>query len=309
MSVGALLVPELPGGRPFGVRELVELGVRAETLGLPRVGVSDHLLHRVGVHDPVAVLGALAVATERVRLECAVLQLPLRHPVQVAQSFATLDHLSRGRVELGVGVGGEDPSEYRAVGLDARARGGRADEALEVLAALWSGEPATFAGRHFALDGVALSVLPVQRPGPPVVVGGRGPAALRRAARFADRWDGIFLDPTGYARRVAELDERAGEEGRTVGKGLVAWCCAGPSAVSRPSLAHVLPTFYGVGWERLSRYAVAGTAEQCADQLAGLRDAGAADLLLIPVGDPHQQLEAIAEIGTLLEPVALEAAK
>lgn len=308
MSVGALLVPELPGGRPFGVRELVDLARRAEALGVPRIGVSDHLLHRVGAHDPVAVLGALATATARVRLESAVVQLPLRHPVQVAQSFATLDHLSRGRVELGVGVGGEDPAELRAVGLDPHRRGSRADEALAVLCALWAGGPVTFAGRHFTLEAVALSVRPVQRPRPPIVVGGRGSAALARAARFGDRWDGIFLDAPGYARRVAELDERAGERGRTVGRGLVAWCCAGPSAEARATLAEVLPAFYGVGWERLARYAVAGTPAECADQLAGLREAGAADILLIPVGEPHRQLEAVAEIGPMLEDVALETA-
>lgn len=307
MSVGALLVPELPGDWAFGVGELVQLAVRAEDLGLARVGVSDHLLHRVAPHDPVAVLGAVAAATGRVRLESAVLQLPLRHPVQVAQSFATLDHLSAGRVELGVGVGGEDPAEYRAVGQDPHQRGRRADEALAVLPSLWSGSPVSFRGRHFTLDGVSLALRPVQRPHPPLVVGGRGPAALERAARYAQRWDGIFLDAAQYARRAAELDERAAAHGRTVDKGVVAWACVtSRPAWARALLADVLPAFYGVAWERLARHVVWGTAAQCAEGLAALQAAGADDVLLVPVGEPRAQLEGLAEIAGLLEPAVLE---
>ncbi|MGH9081868.1 MAG: LLM class flavin-dependent oxidoreductase [Acidimicrobiales bacterium] len=308
MSVGALLVPGLPGGPSFGAGDLVRLGVRAEALGLDRVGVSDHLLHRAGAHDPVAVLGALAAATERVRIESAVLQLPLRHPVQVAQSFTTLDHLSGGRVELGVGIGGEDPDEHRAVGLDPRRRAQRADEALSLLPALWSGEPVTFSGRQFALDAVTLAPRPVQRPHPPIVVGGRASAALDRAARLAQRWDGIFLDPTQYARRAAELDERAGWLGRTVGKGLVAWICTGASVTaSAAMLADVLPSFYGVGWERLARFALWGPPARCAGRLAELREAGATDFLLIPVGEPDRQLEALAETAEQLGPAMVDA--
>lgn len=310
MNVGALLVPDLPGGCSFSVRQLVGLAARAEALGLSRLGVSDHLLHRVAPHDPVAVLGAVAGATSRIRLACAVLQLPLRHPLQVAQSFATLDHLSGGRVELGVGIGGEDPDEHRAVGQDPHRRGRRADEALGLLPALWSGSPVSFHGEHFTLDGVTMTLRPVQRPHPPLVVGGRSAPALERAARHAQRWDGIFLDPAQYARRAAELDERAAAHGRQVGKGVVVWTCVGSSpAGTRGLLAEVLPAFYGVPWERLGRHAVWGTPEQCAERLAALGEAGADDVLVIPVGAPEAQLEALAEVAGLLTPVVLEGAR
>jgi len=299
--LGALIVPEPSGGRPFELRRLASLAARAEDAGLARVAVEDHLIHHTPTFDPVACLGALAHATRAVRLATSMLLLPLRHPLQVAQSFSTLDHLSGGRIELGVGVGGEWPSDYEALGLDVHQRGQRANESLEVICRLWAGGPVSFSGRHFRLDAVELSARPLQRPRPPIVVGGRAEAALERAARFGDRWDGIFLDTAQFTRRRQRLAELADEHQRPgVGSGLVAWVSIQEPARARGELERTVSGFYGLAWERLERFCFAGSADEVAARLAEYVDLGATDLTLIPAGDPDAQLAGLADVADAL---------
>src|SRR5690349_10013325 len=131
--------------------------------------------------------------TERVDVGAAVLLLPLYHPVVLAKQLADLDARSGGRLRVGVGVGGEFPQEFRAVGVPMGERGARTSEAMEVLRALWQGGPVTRRGRFFPLDDI--EVRPVAPPGggagmqpsgPPLIVSGRKPPAMRRAARLGD---------------------------------------------------------------------------------------------------------------------------
>ena len=121
-----------------------------------------------------------------------------------------LDQLSDGRFSLGVGVGGEDPGEFEALGIDPRTRGRRTDEALRVLRQAWSEEPVTFHGRHFRIDGVQMEPKPVF--GVRVFVGGRSDAALRRAGRYGDGWTGLWVSVRRFveARRA---DRGGGGEG------------------------------------------------------------------------------------------------
>lgn len=171
---------------------VVELAQAAEAAGWEAVFVWDHLAFAWGVPsaDPWVLLAAVAQATTRIRLGTAVTPLPRRRPVVVANTLATLDRLSGGRVVLGVGLGGV-PGEFTAFGEpdELRVRADKLDEALEVIAALWQGQPVTHAGRHYTVDGVTLAPLPVQRPRVPIWVGGGSRAAQRRAAR----WDGWII--------------------------------------------------------------------------------------------------------------------
>jgi probable F420-dependent oxidoreductase len=180
-------------------RRVVELAQAAESAGWEALFVWDHLGFAMGMPsgDPWVTLGAVAQATSRLRVGTAVTPLARRRPHVVANEVATLDQLSGGRVTLGVGLG-QVPVEFTAFGEpgDARERAGMLDEALEVLAALWSGEPVDHRGRHYTVEGVTLAPLPIQRPRVPVWVGGDSPPAMRRAAR----WDGWIVggdDPSG----------------------------------------------------------------------------------------------------------------
>jgi probable F420-dependent oxidoreductase len=170
-------------------RVAVALALEAEAAGWEAFFVWDHLAFVWGVPaaEPWVTLAAIAQATTRLRLGTAVTPLARRRPQVLANTVATLDVLSQGRVILGVGLGGR-PAEFSAFGEDAepRARAEQLDESLAVLTGLWSGAPLTHHGQHYTVEGVTLAPLPVQRPRVPIWVGGHTLPALRRAAR----WDG-----------------------------------------------------------------------------------------------------------------------
>ena len=171
---------------------VVELAQAAEASGWEAVFVWDHLAFAWGTPsaDPWVVLAAVAQATSRIRLGTAVTPLPRRRPAVLANTVATLDRLSNGRVILGAGLGGVS-REFSAFGEpdDARQRAEMLDESLEVISALWTGEPVRHQGRHYRVDGVSLAPLPVQRPRIPIWIGGGSRAARRRASQ----WDGWII--------------------------------------------------------------------------------------------------------------------
>jgi alkanesulfonate monooxygenase SsuD/methylene tetrahydromethanopterin reductase-like flavin-dependent oxidoreductase (luciferase family) len=173
-------------------RTTAALAAEAEAAGWDGFFVWDHMVfdrrERLPVADPWVLLAAVALATERLRLGPMVTPLARRRPWKVARETVTLDHLSGGRLILGVGLGTPAADEYGAFGepTGARERAAMLDEALEVLTLLWSGETVFFHGQHYRLEEVAFLPTPVQRPRIPVFVAGAWPrrAPLRRAARF-----------------------------------------------------------------------------------------------------------------------------
>jgi probable F420-dependent oxidoreductase len=201
-------------------RAVVDLACAAEESGWESLFVWDHLAFTWGVPsgDPWVTLAAVAQATSRLRIGTAVTALARRRPQVVAHTVACLDLLSEGRAVLGAGLGGV-AVEFSAFGDpdDARVRAQRLDEALDVVAALWSGERVEHRGRHYTIDGVTLQPLPVQRPRVPIWIGGGSTAAKRRAARWdgwvvgGDREDGtMIISPDRIAAEISALPPRSG---------------------------------------------------------------------------------------------------
>jgi alkanesulfonate monooxygenase SsuD/methylene tetrahydromethanopterin reductase-like flavin-dependent oxidoreductase (luciferase family) len=199
-------------------RTVAGLAADAEAAGWDGFFVWDHMVwsrrEELPVADPWILLAAVALATERLRLGPMVTPLARRRPWKVARETVTLDHLSGGRLILGVGLGTPADDEYGAFGepTDAATRAAKLDEGLEVLTRLWSGERVSFQGEHYRVDEVTFLPTPVQRPRIPVFVAGVWPrrAPLRRAARF----DGVVplkvgqdelvtLDPGDLAELLA----------------------------------------------------------------------------------------------------------
>ena len=186
-------------------RLLVDLAVAAEDAGWDGAFVSDHLSAAGGpeprdrqpVANPWIAPAAMATATRRVRLGPMVAALPRRRPWQVAGEAVTLDHLSAGRLTLGVGSGTGLEQSFAPFGeaLDAAARAAALDESLEVIGRLWSGEPVTHRGARYRLEGAVALPRPVQTPRIPIWVAGTWPH--RRPFRRAARWDGVFVDTEG----------------------------------------------------------------------------------------------------------------
>jgi alkanesulfonate monooxygenase SsuD/methylene tetrahydromethanopterin reductase-like flavin-dependent oxidoreductase (luciferase family) len=186
-------------GEPTALIELAEL---AESSGWHGFFLWDHLHLRRDLHldvdDPWVVLGGCAARTTSLHLGTLVTPLARRRPHVVAKQVTTLDHMTGGKAILGVGLGVPAEEEYGAFGepIDAKVHAAMLDEALEVVTGLWSGEPHSFAGEHYQVDGAHFLPRPVQQPRPPVWVAALWPH--RRPLRRAARWDGVVpLNPTG----------------------------------------------------------------------------------------------------------------
>jgi probable F420-dependent oxidoreductase len=194
---------------------------RAEEVGFESLWTGDHVALPVDAPDPpdeprlelVAGLAHLAALTSRVRLATGVAVLPQRHPVLLAKQLASIDVLSGGRLIVGIGVG-HVGAELTALGASTTDRGARTDEHLAAMLALWDEPTPSFDGRFVSFSGVVSRPRPVQRPHPPIVVGGHAPASFRRAAEVADGWYGWELDPDRSAAAIAALDDA----GRGVGR-------------------------------------------------------------------------------------------
>jgi alkanesulfonate monooxygenase SsuD/methylene tetrahydromethanopterin reductase-like flavin-dependent oxidoreductase (luciferase family) len=211
-----------PDAEPVGVRRavglpnvgaygdpalLVSLAQRAEAAGWDGVFVWDHVAYpdRWPVADPYIVAATIAARTQRIRFGVLVSQLARRRPWKFAREAAALDVVSGGRLVVGAGLGSRPYEDYEAFGEDPdpRVRAERLDEALEIVAGLWSGEPFSYAGRHHTVRETVFTPRPVQRPRPPIWIAGRWPA--KRPFRRAARYDGVFpiFTGVGHAERPA----------------------------------------------------------------------------------------------------------
>ncbi len=201
---------------------LVELARLAERLGCHSVWASEHLFHSAYVADrlgdlpywdPLTILTAIAGATSQVRLGTSVLVLPWHDPPRLGKAIATLDHLSGGRVDFGVGVA-TTKDEFENLGVDFRSRGRRADEVLGALQALWTHDVPDFRGEFYRYTGLKFSPKPLQKPYPPVLVGGFSPAAMRRVVRYGDGWHTLRQSPDEVAEGLRQLRGMMQEVGR-----------------------------------------------------------------------------------------------
>ncbi len=156
--------------------------------------------------DPIVALTFLAAHTSRIRLGTGIIILPQRNPLVLAKELATLDVLSNGRLIFGVGVGYLEP-EFRALGAPFEDRGRVADEYLAAMRAIWTQAQPVYRGRFAVFEGVQAHPQPVQKPTPPIVIGGHTPAAFRRAVEQGHGWYGFALDAAATARCIEGLRE------------------------------------------------------------------------------------------------------
>src|SRR5215211_5589745 len=201
----------VPNFGSFGnPRLMADLAAEAEAAGWDGFFIWDHVLWLAPNNQPVAepwvTLGAMAMATERIRLGPMVTPLPRRRPWQVARQAITLDQLSNGRAVLGVGIGGDWFGDYSRFGepADDRTHGQQLDEALQVVTGLWSGAPFTYAGQHYAIKETQFLPRPIQQPRIPIWVAGVWPGTkpFRRAAQH----DGAAPIPRGENTRLTPED-------------------------------------------------------------------------------------------------------
>ncbi len=279
------------------------LAAEAEGLGFDSLWAGDHVAFPAPIIDPLQILAVFASHTRRVRLGTCVYLLPLRHPTVVAKLVSSLDFISAGRVIFGIGVGGEFPVEFQACGVPVNERGARCNEAIPVLRALWTDGEVEHAGRFFPFDRVRLKPPPMQAGGPPIWVGGRTDAAVRRTARYGDGYVGYMLSPDGFRERMARIRARACEVGRAerpITAALMTFAAVDANrAAALERAGAILGAMYGRDMRSAAaRYCIAGTADDCRAAAAQFAAAGVEHLILTPLayGDGTvEQVRALAQ--------------
>jgi probable F420-dependent oxidoreductase len=272
---------QLVGGAPDpGVFR--EVATRAEQLGYDSIWAGDHISYRNPILDVVVALSTFAAVTSRITLGAGIVLLPLRHPSVVAKEFASLDYVSGGRTILGVGVGGESGPDFDAVGVDLRERGARTDDAMQALRALFGSRPAAYEGRFFSFAGISIEPPAAQSGGPPLWVGGRSKAAIRRAATLGDGWIPIWVSAEALAE--ADLPDR------------VTRAVTLPAHVGDPLrlYEHLRARYSGDFSEHVvDRYCVAGTPEHCVARVRQYVDAGARHVVfnILELDDAERLME------------------
>jgi probable F420-dependent oxidoreductase len=282
--------------------EQLALARRVEELGYDSLWTGDHVSFHHPIYESLTLLASYIGVTQRVKLGTAVYLLALRQPAIAAKTTSTLDVLSGGRLVFGVGVGGENPKEFELCGVPHRERGARVTEGIEVVRTLWRDSPATFKGRFTQFENVSIDPKPVQRPTPPIWIGGRSDAALARAGRQGDGWVSYVVQAERYGQSLAKIRAAAEAAGRSL-DGFVT------AHLTFITVGHDHERARRVWVERLSRryaqdfgplaakYGIIGTPEQCAEQLDRFVRAGCGYFLMNPICEPaeeREQLELIA---------------
>jgi probable F420-dependent oxidoreductase len=259
---------------------LLEAARRAEALGFDSVWTADRIVTPWEIRtpypysadqqfivppelpflEPLTCLAYLAGGTEKIGLGMSVLVMPYRHPLYWAKIAVTIDHLSRGRLILGVGVGWM-AEEFDALGVPFKERGAMADEQLEVVQRLWTDERPHFEGAYYRFEAMGFAPKPLQQPRIPIWVGGEGTRAQRRAGRYGDAWFPYFVrvTPRELAARFENARRAAGEAGRDPERLRLACCLpveiTGAPVPQEPDRLH-------------------GTPEQVAESLRGFQRIG-----------------------------------
>ena len=275
-----------------------QVAQRADALGFSDLWVTENTLDHVFCFDALTILTYAAAVTTRIRVGVAVIVLPVHSPVEVAHRVATLDYVSNGRAVLGVGLGRDHHYAEFQVPREHRVR--RFRESVEVIRALWTQPKVSYRGSIYQLDGATMAPKPVQKPHPPIWLGGDHPDAVQRAATIGDGWMGSGGSSTAtFGRSVPILKaalEKAGRDPATfpISKRVFL------SVDERPEVARAeLHRWFSVVYHNpdgTDASGVHGTPEQVRERLEQLVAMGANHLLLNPVGRYAEQLETLAAL-------------
>jgi alkanesulfonate monooxygenase SsuD/methylene tetrahydromethanopterin reductase-like flavin-dependent oxidoreductase (luciferase family) len=297
-----VLLPSFDPLRTGGPPQVVAAARLAEELDFDAVWAGDHLACPAPGLDAPGCLSAAAAVTEHIGLGFSVMLLGLRAPAWAAKQLATIDALGGpGRLRLGVGVGGEFPAEFEAAGVPVRQRGARLDDALTVLPDLLTGRSVDYDGRAQRVTSPPLE--PAMAAPPPIYVGGRGEAALTRAARFGDVWLPMWLSPEKVAERAQRLAELAADANRPCPSTalLILTRIDDDGGHARAQAEAHIAGQYRMGLDAVERWTLLDSIDGAVQRLAQYADVGVREFLLLTLGDdPLTQYERLAEVGSRL---------
>ncbi len=292
----AISIPQrFPDGTfdPASLRDYLR---RAESLGFHSAWTQEAVIAPAPTLAPLELMTFAAACTERLRLGCAVFVSPLHNPVHLAKSISTLDQLSCGRVEIGVGTGGKNRM-FSAFEVDPTHLVARFIEGLELMKACWTEPRITFEGRFWQLHGAAIEPKPFQKPYPPLWLGGNHPAAVRRAVRYGNGFFGAGSSTTAqFAQQVQVLRAALAEAGRDASTFQIAKrvyiVVDDDASRARERVEAGLTQIYGSA--SMMAVAVYGPPSACIAGLHEVAEAGAEMIQLHPLFDEGQQMERLA---------------
>ena len=297
----AISLPQACPDGAFDPAAFAAYVLRAEELGFESAWAMDQTFGRAPRLNALETMTFAAACPTRLRLGCSVWISPLHQPVQLAKSLSTLDQLSRGRLETGFGSGGPRRM-FSAFGISGEHLISRFTEGIEIMQALWTQPEVTFDGRFYQLREATMEPKPVQKPHPPIWLGGAAPPAVRRAARLGDGFFGAGSSTTAaFAEQVTVLREALAEQGRDPAGFPVAKriyiAIDDDGGRARTRMADALNGVYGEAFgSTLMPVTVTGTAADCVRGVQAVADAGAGAglILLTALFDETAQMERLA---------------
>ena len=290
------------GGWPFpdaDPENLWEYVDACEALGIDSIWLSDRIVSEVLSLEPLIALSFIAARTKTLKFGTSVLALPLRNPTVLAKEIATLDYLSGGRVLPAVGIGTEDEREFEACGSPKRQRAGRTDEAIQVMRLLWSQDEVTFHGKYFTLNQVTVQPKPVQKHLPPIWIGGRSDAALRRTARIGDGWMVSQATPDEVGVGIARIKAMTRETGNEIEDdhygALFSYCIADtPEEAARLAAPYMLRRRTDVSYEEFSAFGPPDHVSRLIDRYIA---SGATKFVARPACPPSMMMDQLKLLG------------
>ena len=292
----AVAVPQAFADRAFDPAALRSYLARAEALDFDSAWTSEAIFGPNPFLEAVEMLTYAAAITERLRLGCAVMLPTLHSPVQLAKRLSTLDQLTRGRVEIGFGLGGRT-DVYPAFAADAGTRVARFNEALSLMNELWTRPTVTFEGRFWQLNGATMEPKPFQKPRPPIWIGANHPNAVRRAVRRGDGFVGGGSAPTSqFVEQVRTLRSALEEAGRDpagfpIAKRVYIVVDEARQRAQRRLTEWAVQRY---GRPGADQSAISGSPTECLDGLHEVVDAGARLIILDAPFDHAEQMERFA---------------
>jgi len=294
----AIAIPQFYADGEFDPAAFREYLARAEELGFESAWTQEGTLNVGPQISPVEAMTYAAACTERIRLGCVVFVSTLYSPVHLAKSLASLDQLSRGRVEAGVGTGGPG-RPFAAFGVDSSRYVARFTEGITLMKALWTEPRVTFEGEFWQLEDAPMEPKPFQKPYPPLWFGGASEPALRRAVRLGTGFFGAGSSPTtAFADQVRIVRAAVAEAGRAASAFPIAkrvYIGIDDDAErARDRMNAALAGIYGHRVPAIEAAAVTGTAADCARQASEVAAAGAELILFTALFDQREQMERLA---------------
>ncbi|MDW8041610.1 MAG: TIGR03619 family F420-dependent LLM class oxidoreductase [Nitrososphaerota archaeon] len=296
MSQFGLVLPNVSFEETNRVSELTSLAGLAERLGFTHLWTFDRLFHHnVSALEPFTVLSHVAAVTSKVKLGTSVAILTYRNPFILAKVIATFDALSNGRAVIGLSLGRYE-NEFRASGVDPSKKVRVFVDALNVMKSLWTGEQVDYDGPFWRALGAVQLPVPVQKPHPPILLGGAADGVLKRAARLADGWiGGGMLTPEELRakyRIVLEEADKIGRKNKPI-LGKILYVNVNNDEIEAAAyLKKCFKRYYGTEIE-IERYAAVGPPDRCVSTIKKYLDAGADLLALAPIPTTHDHVETL----------------